>query len=538
MKKYLLALVVITSIIIGMMALYTPRVKDDLDEFSANRAFEHILEIAKEPHTVEHTDALADVRNYLIGELDALDMNPVVNNYPQEDTEYGFEMSEVNNILAQIDGQNDTYILLMAHYDSSPAKRIGEEDGSLGAADDGYGLSSILESIRTLKENNIEMKNGIKVLFTDGEELGLYGATNEVENNSEWFDDIGIVINVEARGVKGPNVMFQTSLENYKIIKFFANAKYPVSFSLAGDVYSRMHNSTDLTPMLDNDMYGINMSVLDNLDYYHTSNDNPDNINLSSLQQYGENLVPIIEEFVSNDIYSDIDYFEDDANAMYFTFLPNVFIVYHETTQIVLSIITLMSFACVVYIAVRKEETKLKCIMFNALKWLGMSLGLLVIGFIVSFILSKIFGVPLNPMYMPKITGALFIFIIFVILGALGVIWLFRKNDGNNLYYGGLTLTGILNVIFLLVLPGGAYLFMVPLLVISLVELLRRYLEYKEIEFEHISLINVLISIMIILPVIYLLYIALTIGALGVCMLFLGFLLMLTVPTGLRYLKR
>ena len=263
MLRYLL---VVASIVIGMFALITPKPIDNESEFSAERAFDHIEQIAKVPHTIEDKDALEDVREYLVSQLNILGVQNEITTYTQEDDEY--DITEVNNILVTIPGESDSYILLVAHYDSSPAKRIGEETGSLGAADDGYGLSTILETLNVLLKNNVELKNGIKVLFSDAEEIGLYGAKREVERNPSFFSDVAIVINIEARGVKGPSIMFQTSLDNYKVMKFYQKADYPVSFSLAGDVYSRMPNSTDFTPMLEEGLVGLNMAVLDNLDYY------------------------------------------------------------------------------------------------------------------------------------------------------------------------------------------------------------------------------------------------------------------------------
>ena len=54
--------------------------------------------------------------------------------------------------------------MLVTHYDSSHAKkeRYAEKDGSYGAADAGYGLSTILDTIRAIKENNVPSKKWYK----------------------------------------------------------------------------------------------------------------------------------------------------------------------------------------------------------------------------------------------------------------------------------------------------------------------------------------------------------------------------------------
>lgn len=526
------------AIVIGLTALTTPRVKESENVFSANRAYSDIKVIASEPHTVEDPDALFDVRFYLFDKLYSLGLNPYITTYSVTDDEYA--ISEVNNIIGVLEGESDSYILLIAHYDSSPGKREGESAGSLGAADDGYGLSTILETINVLTKNNVEMKNGIKVLFTDGEEVGLYGAEKEVEINPSFFDDVAFIINVEARGVKGASIMFQTSLDNYRVIKFYQKADYPVSFSLAGDVYSRMPNSTDFTPMLDYGLDGINMAVLDNLDYYHTPKDNPDNVSLTSLQHYGEVVYPLVKEFVSNEKYSDVDYFESDTNATYFTVLPNIFVVYSTNSQLIFVIFTIVLFGFNIYLSLKSKTISLINLVKCTGVWTLLMFLLLLDGLIISNILSWITGIPFSITYMPKIPFALGIFIIFMLLYTIVIGFIIMKlvkikNNENSLLYGGFMLNAVFMLIFTFVLPGGVYLFMIPLLLGNLVLTINALLIKNEIGNKKIYRIiessNLIISILLFAPILYLLYLALTIGALGLTSLFLVFPLAIILPT-------
>jgi len=533
--RYLLVLI---ATVVGLFALTTPRVKDEDNVFSANRAFNDIENIALEPHTIEDYTALEDVKDYLYGRMVSLGLNPYVTTHSVSDEEYA--ITEVNNIIGVLEGDSDSYILLIAHYDSSPAKRVGEATGSLGAADDGYGLSSILETISVLQSNNVVMKNGIKVLFTDGEEIGLYGAEKEVEINPEFFDDVAFIINVEARGVKGASIMFQTSLDNYKVIKFYQKADYPVSFSLAGDVYSRMPNSTDFTPMLEYGLVGINMAVLDNLDYYHTPKDNPDNVSLTSLQHYGEVMYPLVKEFVTNEEYNDVDYFQSNTNATYFTLLPNVFIVYSSITQLIFVIITAGLFGFSIYLGLKSNIISWKRLAKCTAVWTMLMILLLLDGILISNILSWITGIPFSLTYMPKIPFALGIFIIVTVLDTVVIGFFIKKivdnkSNENSLLFGGLMLNAIFMIIFTAALPGGTYLFMIPLLVGSIVLIVNHYLKQNEIGnarlYRVIESINIFIPVLLFAPILYLLYLALTIGALGLTLLFLIFPLAIILPT-------
>ncbi|MBM6838932.1 M20/M25/M40 family metallo-hydrolase, partial [Clostridium saudiense] len=177
----------------------------------------------------------------------------------------------INNIYAKIDGkngENGSYIMLASHYDSSPKKRSGEDGESKGAADAGYGVSTILEIVRVIKESGQELENGIKILITDGEEMGLMGAKEEMNNNFGLYENVNFVVNLEARGIKGPALMFETSSNNKKVIDLYKKANLPVSYSLAADVYNKMPNGSDFTEFKNAGLPGINFAVLNDLDYY------------------------------------------------------------------------------------------------------------------------------------------------------------------------------------------------------------------------------------------------------------------------------
>jgi len=535
MYRYLL---VIVSAVLGMFALSTPKVQTSETHFSAERAYLDIKEIAKEPHTIEDHEALEDVRNYLFDRMEELGLEPAIHTYPVEDDEY--DITEVNNLVGTLEGESDTYILLVAHYDSSPAKRIGEEEGSLGAADDGYGLSTILEVVNVLNTNNVYMKNGIKILFTDGEEIGLYGAEKEVEMNPDFFSDVSLVINIEARGVKGPTIMFETSQGNLHLMKFYANANYPVSFSLAGDVYSRMPNSTDFTPIKEHGIPGLNMAVLDNLDTYHTPLDNPENVNLSSLQHYGEVNYNLVKEFVSNEAYSDVEYFKTDQNAAYFTFLPNIFFVYSNTMQVVLVVLTLLIFGYNLVVAIKRGVVSLTRLLKCMVVWFTLMILLLIDGVLISLILGWIFNIPFSVTYMPKIPFNLGFFIIVMIIDTAAIAYIIKrlvafKQNQDSLLFGGFGFLAIFMMIFLVALPGGVYLFMVPLLTSNLILLIIHILKSKKIGNKRVycalESMNIIIPVMLFAPILYLLYLALTIGALGICLLFLIFPLAIIYPT-------
>jgi hypothetical protein len=107
----------------------------------------------------------------------------------------------VTNIVADVTQGPGRKIVLMAHYDSVGA--------GPGAGDDASGVATILETVRALKAGKETGGHPIRVLFTDGEENGLLGASAYLRDPAARAET-GAVVNMEARGNNGPSYLFQT----------------------------------------------------------------------------------------------------------------------------------------------------------------------------------------------------------------------------------------------------------------------------------------------------------------------------------------
>src|SRR5690554_4295121 len=108
--------------------------------------------------------------------------------------------------------------MLLAHYDS-------KSHASLGASDAGSGVVTILEGLRAYLHENKTPKNDLIILFSDAEELGLNGASLFV-NKHPWAQDVGLVLNFEARGSGGPSYMLmETNGGNQKLISGFKRSE-------------------------------------------------------------------------------------------------------------------------------------------------------------------------------------------------------------------------------------------------------------------------------------------------------------------------
>lgn len=168
-------------------------------------------------------------------------------------------------------------LMVLAHYDSVAA--------GPGVSDDGAALAVIVEVLRDLPT----LSHPLMVVITEGEEMGLLGAKSFLQQY-EGPEPHG-VINLEARGTSGPSMLFQTSPNNQALMSaFLGEASWPETSSVAYEVYKRLPNDTDLTPVLERGWTGINFAYIEGVENYHTPRDDLAHLSPNSLQHHGDNL--------------------------------------------------------------------------------------------------------------------------------------------------------------------------------------------------------------------------------------------------------
>jgi hypothetical protein len=357
MNKNILSILMLVFITGVIYVLFSTRMPQDyskkdlpLSEFSSERALQHIEYISQKPHYVG-SPYHAEVRKYLENELQKLGLETQIQK-GNTLSKWG-NLVSTSNVMARIKGNNNgKALLLLTHYDSAP------HSNSYGASDDANGLGVILEGIRTFLHNKTPHKNDIIILFSDGEELGLNGAYDFAENHP-WANDVGLVINFEARGTKGPSMMLaETNAGNAGLIHGFnqANTTYPVSNSLMYSVYKMLPNDTDLTAFREKkNIPGFNLAYIDDHFDYHTEQDNFENFSPTSLEHQATYLMPMLHYF-SN---SDLTVLKSKNDKVYFNFF-NFFIQYPFSWNWILFALALLLFAIVGFfgVSVRKIEPK------------------------------------------------------------------------------------------------------------------------------------------------------------------------------------
>ncbi len=257
------------------------------DRFAAGRAMADVRELARERRPLGSPGHQA-ARDYLLGRMTELGLAPRVHEttVARKVSESRIRVARVRNLVGRREGTGQGgALLLLAHYDSRP--------NTPGAADDASGVAVVLETVRALAEGP-PLTRDLIVLLTDGEELGLLGARGFADEHP-WMGDVERVFNFEARGSRGPVLMFETGRGDLDLVRAFAGtAPHPLAGSLFAEVYARMPNDTDFTAFRERGTSGLNFGFIGGLDAYHTALDTPERLDPASLQHAGANAVALV----------------------------------------------------------------------------------------------------------------------------------------------------------------------------------------------------------------------------------------------------
>ncbi len=259
-------------------------------DFNTDRAFERLERILgdERPHPVD-TGANDALRERLLTEIEALGFEPVVRDDFQCWNKWGAVCARVRNVLFWATEPGPDAVMLASHYDSVPA--------GPGAADDGAGVAASLEIAAILSQR--ELSRPLLVLITDGEEAGLIGARSFVEKDP-LASQVGAVVNMEARGVTGEAMLFQTGRPNERDIAALARSggRLPSASSLDADIYELLPNDTDMTLFLTLGVDAANFAFARGARFYHTPEDKLANLDRRSLYHIGQSALDTAETFL------------------------------------------------------------------------------------------------------------------------------------------------------------------------------------------------------------------------------------------------
>ncbi|MCL2354191.1 MAG: M28 family peptidase, partial [Defluviitaleaceae bacterium] len=423
-----------------------------------------------------------------------------------------------------------------AHYDSvalSSNLNPNFISHSYGAADAGYGVVTMLEVARYFAGRDLE--NTIYFLFTDLHEIGLFGAHHAISNMD--FSNVSMILNLEARGIRGPVYMFETAGQDFEVVRFFRDALaargvQPMTYSIATAVFGMMPNGSDLTLFFREDFAGMNFAPLNSIRYYHTYRDSLDNISLTTMQHYVDTILALTYAFATNPQFGDIDAFASNRAGVYFSLPFGLMVLYSDTTALVLALVALVGVIALGVLLRNKISIKKVGI------WMGVLLIAVAlaagVGLLVSFIISLITGDAFSLVFMPNAPELAIMLPVTVVVFALFAFMhkLFKgKFNKNEMTLGSMVLLALLTIGLQFVMVEATFLTLVPLGFTLLFFGLSTIPQVKENQVSMLlcAAMPLVVTMVIIVPAMISFVIALTIGGLAVP-LALGILMSITLP--------
>lgn len=359
--------------------------------------------------------------------------------------------SPVENIIALREGTDEKHqaILLTAHYDSTW--------GGPGVADDGAGVTAVLEVARMVAAA-APFRNDVIFLLSDAEEQGLIGA-HAFATLHPLFDRVRAVIDLEARGVTGPSVMFETADRNRGIIRLLANSlERPVANSLTYEMYRRMPNDTDFSVYRGYRLTGVNFAFVEGVAAYHSARDDLDRLDRASLQHHGQNAWSMLRALDERTL----DKLVSSEDAVYVDLLGRHLLHYPDSTAAGLALVI----GVLVLIAIRRSygrQIRVRQVFWTLVVVVAICAALPAAGWLLSWPLGR--WPDLHPLDHPwpwAGRGALFFTAVVVLYRAVG--WLASRASTGSAMLTCWGLYVLLALILATVLPAASFVPLLPLL--------------------------------------------------------------------------
>lgn len=256
-------------------------------QFDTDRAFARLERILadQQPHPVDSPGS-DGVRERILAEMRAAGLEPRVSDAMTCNAfarARAVNCARVRNLAATIGPAEGEHLLLVAHYDSTP---VGP-----GAADAGIGVATLLEIAEQLRGR--QLQRPVTFLFNEGEESGLLGARAFLDSDPAAAR-VTTLVNLEARGVDGPAIMFETSRPNAAAIALYGGAvDRPVANSLSTDFYRLLPNSTDVAVFEERPWTILNLAIIGNETRYHSQGDDLAALDRRSLNHMGSQALQV-----------------------------------------------------------------------------------------------------------------------------------------------------------------------------------------------------------------------------------------------------
>ena len=427
-------------------------------EFSAERAIGELHAVIRDvPHPVGSAEHDA-VRDRIVARFRSLGYDVQL--------QHAFACSPaavcapVDNIIARLPyATAGDALALAAHYDSVAA--------GPGASDDGIGVAVLLEVARAVRA--APMRNALLFVITDGEELGLLGAS-AFAGDPNASRNVAAVINVDNRGTSGLAYLFETSVNNGWLLPIVASKlPYPASSSLFFDIYQLLPNDTDMTVFKAAGKQGLNFGLIGGVTNYHTPLDDLAHVTASSAQDHGDAALAMAHALGNTELRQ-----VSATNATWFDVLNFRIFWWPSGWTAPIAILALILIVIAALLRMREGAVRARQITWGVVAFFVGIFGALLIALLLTLVAAarasgaSWIAYPLPSIAMAWLTG---------IGAAIASMSFFRRlADDDGLLLGAALSWCVLAVATSAVLPGASYLFLIPAVALTVCAVLRAFL--------------------------------------------------------------
>lgn len=298
-----------------------------------------------------------------ITQQDANDLSVLAGENP-----WGSSDNEVNDYLRNViayfpssetiekgEATTSDILTFICHYDSV--------DYGPGAADDNAAVGALLASAKALMQNYVGGENDICFIWTDAEEKGLWGMKSIyfLDSMADFYSRIKLMFNFEARGTSGTLAMFETSQNNSELMGVYASKvnKTVYSSSLATFIYSLLSNTTDMEFVLDvaenlgEGSAVLNFASIGSAEYYHSENDNYENLQKTIPTQIAAVVMNGINAFANYDLSG---LTSNTSDAIYFSYYDLWMVSYSPAWSYILVGIVIILLGLVIFFSIKNKK--------------------------------------------------------------------------------------------------------------------------------------------------------------------------------------
>ncbi|XP_038193619.1 endoplasmic reticulum metallopeptidase 1 isoform X1 [Arvicola amphibius] len=258
----------------------------------------------------------------------------------------------ITNIVVKLEprGGAQHAVLANCHFDSVA--------NSPGASDDAVSCAVMLEVLRGMSVSSEPLQHAVVFLFNGAEENVLQASHGFITQHP-WASLIRAFINLEAAGVGGKELVFQTGPENPWLVQAYVSAaKHPFASVVAQEVFQSgiIPSDTDFRIYRDfGNIPGIDLAFIENGYIYHTKYDTADRILIDSIQRAGDNILAVLKHLATSDTLASSSEYRH-GNVVFFDVFGLLVIAYPSRVGSIINYMVVM--AVVVYLGKKLLQPK------------------------------------------------------------------------------------------------------------------------------------------------------------------------------------